>query len=480
MLSKFCLLLFSCLCAELFFAQESVLFGNDQYSGISSAAISPTQPFINPNPWDVNLFGIDVFLQNDYAYISRQSVLGIPFVKIESASVRNNISGENLPNILDYYNKTTTTYHFSSNILGPSISIKTRIKDRDFSFGLFSKLRTESSTINADNYLRFGNQLIIEPLSYDMKPVQLHLMNWAEVGLNFSTQIFRNSDYQWIIGANLKYEIGLDALAVNSKEMEMKRTTEINENSDSLKVITAHNFNVDASFATNYDFAGKRYRFQQNGKGFGLDFGLAFVDKDELSNVYNSKFSFNILDLGYVNFKGENHSLIGQSLRLTDNPAFDGMDFESPQKTLQIISKEVYGNAAQSLTGKDFTIGLPTSLHLSYSRNIGGNHYLNADWFQRFPVFPNSLKRSNIVNLSYTVQKPVVGYGISTSLYEYRNLQFGGYLRIGPVIFGSENLLPLFVKHPKFHATDFYFAIKLYPFWDDEVKRHRRKKCNCD
>lgn len=30
------------------------------------------------------------------------------------------------------------------------------------------------------------------------------------------------------------------------------------------------------------------------------------------------------------------------------------------------------------------------------------------------------------------------------------------------------------------HAANFYIAIKLYPFWDNELKRHRRQKCDCE
>ena len=108
------------------------------------------------------------------------------------------------------------------------------------------------------------------------------------------------------------------------------------------------------------------------------------------------------------------------------------------------------------------------------------NQYLGFDLIQRIPVFENSLTRSNIFNISYTVQKPVIGYGTSVSLYEYQSLQFGGYLRIGPLILGSENFFPLIFRQKKLHSGDFYIALKLYPFWDNEFKRHRRKDCNCD
>ena len=48
-------------------AQNNLSSLNDIYSGINSAVISPTQPFVSPNPWDANLLSSDAFLYNDYA-----------------------------------------------------------------------------------------------------------------------------------------------------------------------------------------------------------------------------------------------------------------------------------------------------------------------------------------------------------------------------------------------------------------------------
>ena len=110
-------------------------------------------------------------------------------------------------------------------------------------------------------------------------------MNWAEFGFNFATEIFPNSDYHWIVGGNLKYEMGLDALAVNSAEMELRRTTTVDSLGVSTDIISAHQFDVAASYATNYNFNSDQYEFKQRGKGFGLDLGLSFINKDEESKT---------------------------------------------------------------------------------------------------------------------------------------------------------------------------------------------------
>ncbi len=456
------------------------MFSNDRYSGISSVGISPTQPFLNPNPWDVNLVASDVFVQNDYLYISQQSIFGLKNAEIKSVNHHQNIYGSNTANILDFYNKDLGSYHLSTDILGPSASFRTSIKDFHFTTGFFTRLRTQSSALKVDNYLKYGNQNLPEPNEYILKPLEVNVMNWAEIGLNFSTQIFPNADLRWVLGGNVKYLAGFDAATVKSQSpMKILRTDEI-ENGESKKTITLSEYEIMAHFATNYNFDSKKYELKQTGSGVALDLGISVIDQDVDAEDYNFKLGFHILDIGKIGFNGQNHFLKGQDIRVVNNPELDNTRFESAEQLFQFFSKQAYGDENASFRGTDFSMGLPTSVHLNFSKNIAPNQYFNIDWIQRAPIFENAIKRSNILNLSYTVQKPVLGYGASVSLYEYRALQLGGYFRIGPLILGSENFLPLIFKQEKLHSSDFYIALKLYPFWDNDLKRHRRAKCYCD
>jgi len=467
------------LCCCYYNAQQNPLFSNDIYSGISSASTSPTQPFINPNPWDVQLFSEDISLINDYAYISQFSLLGLASKKIESADPRRGIRGDGKAGVMDYYNHDFANLHFSSDILGPSFSMKTHIGNQDFSIGLFSRLRTQVSVSDFDNYLRFQNQAIARPEDYFLKPFTSSFMNWGELGLNFSTKIFNQSDYDWLVGFNIKYEVGFDAYNLQNID-NLELTARLDDQQRS--IVSAEQYNIAASYATNYDFDQKKYNFKQQGKGLGLDFGLAFINKFPHSEAYDFKMNFNVLDLGYVNFnEGINHRFVGRKkIDLEQNPAFDDVKFTTVENFLQTLSDEVYGNPNASLESPGFKIGLPTSINLGLSKNLKENQYLNFNWTQRIPVFENSLKRINAMKVSYSVQKKAIAYGFSTALYEYNNLQFGAYARLGPFIIGSENIFPLLFNHKKLHAGNFFIGLKLYPFWDDDFKRHRREKCNCD
>lgn len=389
MLKLFCFFLFI-FCFVKIAAQNNLTFTNDNYSGINSAVLSPTQPFLNSNPWDVNLVSADIFLQNDYAYISKQSLLGLSNSTIEVANPKENITGENTPNILDFYNKEKANFFAASDILGPSFSMTATIKEKKYVFGLFSRLRTQGSVLDFDNYLRYGNEMVPQPDDYNMKPFSTSLMNWNEVGLNAATTIFPYSDKQWILGINLKYEIGLDASnIINHQDIELTATEPgVGEDPD-YKNIYASNYNISASYITNYNFETKTYEYKQNGFGLGLDLGIAMLDKDPRQDEYNSKVSFNILDLGYVNFKqGINHLFKdGSTVWLQNNPNLQDQEFESPEQYLRLLSKEAYGDENASFAGYGFKIGLPTSINVNYSQRIREHHFVNINWIQRVPVF---------------------------------------------------------------------------------------------
>ena len=470
MILRIVLLLFPLLIS----AQDAVILSNDKYSGISSVGFSPTQPFFNPNSWDINIVGVDIFVQNNYTYISKQSIIGLTNADIKSVNLIDKVMGISGPNLHDYYNKDKGGYHFSSDILGPSASWSMDINQKKYIFGIFTRVRTQGSAINVDNYSRINNTNTDPVYLYNFHPFKTNFMNWGEIGVNVATQIFQDKEYKLILGGNLKYEMGYDAMNLNNKNIANLRRT-VN-NADLSTNTEMANYDIEASYATGYDFEEKRYNLKPNGKGFGLDIGLAFTEWDFRMEDYNLKMSFNILDIGYINFEGENHRFNGKPF---DFNTLDGKKIDSPQEFLQITSEEIYGNPNASLTGKKFTIGLPTSLHFNISKRVTENQYVNFDIVQRAPVFENSLKRSNIANVSYSVQKRIIGYGASMSLYEFRDPQFGAYLRLAPLIIGSENFFPLFFKQNKLHAADIYIALKIYPFSEKNPEKIRRSKCRC-
>ena len=470
-------------CSGFGFGQNNLSFSNDQYSGINSAPLSPTTPYFNPNKWDVSIFSTDILFQNDYAYISDQNIFGLLKGGVKTANPQKGITGESQANVLDFYKHDFVKYNLESDIVGPSFSFRQKIKGQTFRLGIFTRLRTQGSAKDIDNYMRFSNQKVIEPAEYSFQPLKTNFMNWNEFGLNVSTNLYTTNTQELIVGASIKYALALDAAYINSKNPikldAVLTSTSTLENPDA--DIYASNYDIEASYTTNYDFDKEKYVYKNRGNGVGIDLGIALVNRRINDELYDSKIALNLLDIGYVNLKGENHLFKNSTLvQIRNNPRLDDVDFKSIQQYARILSNEVYGDTLTSYNGNKFTIGLPTSLNFNLSKKVRPNHYINFNWVQRVPVFENSLKRTNILQTSYSIQKDGFGIGTSLSLYEYEKIGFGGYVRIGPLILGSENALPFVFKQNKLNSGSFYIGLKLYPFWDNEAKRRSREPCDCE
>ena len=473
--------LFLFIISKLSFSQNIISFSNDQYSGINGNVFSPTTSYFNPNKWDINVISEDLIFHNDYAFISKQNILGLKNSKIKVANHDKGINGETIANILDFYDKNSVSYNLENDLMGPSVSFQKNIKGKTYRLGVITRNRLSGSVYNFDNYMKYQNFNINEPKEYIFQPLNTNFMHWGEIGLNLSTNIYKTNEDELIIGGNLKYLMGFDAAFIKSNQPIKLEADLDNTESNQQTNVYASNYDINASYTSNYDFDRNLYKLRNRGNGIGLDFGLTYAKRSNNDKLYDYKISFNILDIGFVNLKGENHHFINNEKRvqILNNPKLNN-DFESIEQYLKILSQEVYNDENKSKLGEKFTIGLPTSLHFNISQKVQSNHYINFNWIQRLPVFENSLKRSNIVQVSYGIQKDFLGFSPSISLYNYNKITLGGYMRFGPLILGSDHALPLIFKQKKLNSGNIYFGLKLYPFWDNETKRRAREKCLCN
>ena len=64
-------------CVQLFFSQINIGVKNDVFVYTNALVSNPSAFLQNSNPWEVNLVSADVFVNNNYSFISQQSLLGL-------------------------------------------------------------------------------------------------------------------------------------------------------------------------------------------------------------------------------------------------------------------------------------------------------------------------------------------------------------------------------------------------------------------
>lgn len=454
-------------------AQVNIGVKNDIFVSTNAVIDNPTASLQNPNPWEINLVSFDVSVNNNYAFLSKKNLLGL--ISNADIKVNGNQSQDNLPQgTIGFGDEKMFNYNYQVDVLGPAVSLKFKINDSDFGAGFYTRLRAFGNSFDVENQHKYPNYLDQNSFVRFYQPFTINHVTLQENSF-FLAKSFRPNNYtDFMVGVTLKNSKIWDALFLREND-----NFEINYDKPT-EMLTFSNYNIDAFVTTSYDFDKKKYQPKNNGNAFGGDIGFSYVnygnyDKD--FGEYYYKFGLSVTDIGFINVKGEKHLYKNVPFSMSKFVKFHNTD--NVYNLMQELSTHVYGNPTQSLVADEFKIALPTALHFNFSGNLTNNNYLSLGLTQRIPLSKDSFKTTNVVYANFAKAKQTATFAAQLSLYEYKRLQFGGYVRWGPFFMGSDNILPIFFRQNKLDSFDFYMGFKIYPFWDNAFDRHRRQKCNC-
>jgi hypothetical protein len=171
-----------------------------------------------------------------------------------------------------------------------------------------------------------------------------------------------------------------------------------------------------------------------------------------------------IIDLGYINYSSNAYDYLF-SVNAQSSFNFDDLSqFETIREKGNYISDRIYGNPNTAFKGDRFTILLPTALSFQYSKRYTNYFLLDATIMQRIVLGNNAMKRINSTSITPRLEHKWFEAGIPLSLLEYNTLKLGTFVRVGPLLLGSDNLLPIFFEQKKFNGYHFYFAFRIFPF----------------
>lgn len=461
-------------CVQLFFSQINIGVKNDGFVFTNAVVNNPSAFLQNSNPWEVNLVSADVFVNNNYSFISQQSLLGLSGA--DNLVVNNGSNQSDLPkNTIGFSDYRKFNGYFQADVLGPAVAVKFKIKEQEFAAGFYTRLRTFGNSFNLDGNYKYDNFVHQPSFALDFKPFSGSLATLQENNFFISKSFFQTKSSEFNIGLNFKHSKVWDALIVKEKNSfdfkydKASATFEYNH------------YDVEALVTTSVNFDNNSYEPKDYGHSIGGDIGFTYVDYgdyDKEEGEYFQKFAFSVTDLGFIKVNGEKHIFKGDPFLI--NRTNDFQHLTSISDFLQELSSHVYGDPNASLVGTQFTVALPTALHLSYSGNLLKNRYVTLGINQRLPLYRYAFKTPNLFYINLAKTHRLLTYAAQLSLFEYKKPQLGAYLRFGPFFIGSDNILPVFFRQDELNAFDVYFGFKIYPFWDSSESRRARKKCYCD
>lgn len=458
--------------AGLLSAQINIGVKNDHFISTNAITENPSVFLQNPHPWEINLISADVFLNNNYAFISKKNLLAIPGTDI---SINDESNQDNLPKgNIGFQDKNKFNYHYQTDVLGPSFAVKFKIKDQEFAMGYIPRLRVFGNSFNVENQYKYPNYINQESYTRYFQPISLRHATILENNFFISKALYQDKTSEFLAGVTIKKSQVLDAIFIKENDVY---SIDYDLTSDSL---TISDYNAEVFLTTSYDFDQKKYKPKNMGSSIGGDIGFTYVDYggyEKEDGEYFQKIGFSITDIGFIKLKGEKHLFKGNPYTFDRNLKLKNGD--NPYNLLDELSFNIYGNSNQSLVGNTIDVALPTALHASYSGNLLKNRYITLGFTQRIPLSKNAFKVPNFFFVNLSKSKQSFTYAAQFSMYEYRSPQFGGYFRWGPLFIGSDNILPIFFRQKKLDSFDFYFGLKLYPFWDNAFKKHRRQDCDC-
>ena len=168
-----------------------------------------------------------------------------------------------------------------------------------------------------------------------------------------------------------------------------------------------------------------------------------------------------LIDVGSVRF-GKNvlqGQLSGQDFVVN----FKDFDTVTMINGATVLLDSIVGNSVTAFrTGESFRIGLPTALSVQYDLNLYRDFYTNLTWVQPVSrwLYDAAVEREAMLSLTPRYETSFLGVAVPVTLYDYRYVTAGAYVRVGPLTLGTSDLISL-LGIGKTRSIDFQVGLRL-------------------
>lgn len=446
------------------FSQDYLGFANSVFAGVNGIDVNPASIVNNPRKWDITIIGLNVSAANNFVGLNSKGSKHLrsqnpePFDQEKSLAYRSK-------------NKPVSVFFATNITLLPSFMF-TRPKHKD-AFALTCKTRAYVNVDGIDQTLAHmmvngANDSSLFNQDFSAAKISAQIMLWNEYGITYGKTVSQTSNERLNVAGRLKLLQGLYSMYLFINDVSYRFYEE-----DSIAIVSSL---VHYGHSPNLEFNPSALKFGFGGKpSLGLDIGATY-EFYPLTNVrtkiasqskttpmqheYKYKIGFSIQDLGRIKFmKPENARDFTAELK-------GDVDFGSLStgSTTPLAGSDDTLSVKFSMIADDnkFKMNLPTVMSLQGDYYAGKNIYVNSTLNYAFQFKNNEDKIHEVTTFSITPRWDWkwLGAYIPFSYNKYSHVRTGLSLRLGPIIFGTADLLPLISKR-SIYGLDFHFMLKV-------------------
>ena len=440
------------------------------YSGVDGLRLNPSSMHNSKSYLDIRLFGLGLFVQNNYLYMSKEDYRFSNFFK----------SGYVWPTHQEWYGPEQRTFYHYSNKRYKNAFVQQEIEGPGamliygrHAFALTTAYRTVVSGAGVPyelaNFAYLGmNYWPQQNIQYhDYGPVSTAGMSWGEIGLSYSNVLYARGYHMLSAGVSVKRLLGTGGVYMNARDLDY-----IIPNDSTIDVR-----NVDAWVGVSLPIA-----FDENvavtsplfkGKGFGADFGVTYT---RLARYHQEQYfgtlcaqqyedyiyrvGIALIDLGAIRFNN-NARLMHIDNRSSYWEHVNHMKITSIGQLLDTISYKFYGDYTSGYAGEKFTLGLPTALSAQFDYHFRPNWYVNASLIMGVPVGRSTIRRPAELTVTPRFESKWFEVNMPVSLYNWQLARLGFSARIFFLTVGTDKLGGFF-HMSDFTGLDFYMSVRFF------------------
>ena len=438
------------------YAQNQQGLQVSNYSGTTGLGYNPSSFQAGSLKWDVTILSGGVFAETDYIYLKNTSLIALfgtdkPFVNFDE-------EGANTSANFIYYQFRDAQSEMANSISAfagsPAFALRL---NKHFSIGFYAKMRQGFSANNLDPQLTqpsISDWLVNETRS--IQPTKLTAMLWSEYALNLAYG-YAKGNKVFSYGINAKFLNGHQALFVNSPN-----PLDLTKPSDDLET-------PPTEMQYGFTYFDEQFNLNSNGQGFGLDLGFAIQDREYFKETGTWKFALAVADLGFINFKNNSEQHLINTDQVTTIPDNTFDQANNLREFSRELSNALSGDPNTSYQSSRFTMFTPAALNLSVDYHLSKHLFANLNVSRRLVFNSKQLEKENIAVTSLRYETRFLELGVPLTLYNDRDLRAGAWVRIGPLVIGSDNIAPWFIKQNQLSGADFYFTLRINS-WGGSLK----------